>query len=113
MLHKINEHSMLRTLHSREEQMLTSILCETERNVRAMCRVMQVYDEYGMDRPLREDTLEELQAVFSAFYTFVDGQMDAIGDLARTLEDDFVWVSLEALRSSDDFRRERRGEADA
>ena len=106
MLHKINEHSILRTLLAQEEQMLTSILCETERNVRAMCRVMQVYDQYGMDRPLREDTLEELQAVFSAFYTYVDGQMDTISDLARTLEGDFKWVSLEALRASDDFRRD-------
>ncbi|TAA61622.1 hypothetical protein [Shinella sp. JR1-6] len=106
MLHKINEHSMLRTLLTNEERMLASILCETEQNVRAMCRVMQVYDQYGMDRPLREDTLDELQAVFSAFYTYVDTQMDAISDLARTLEDDFEWVSLEALRASDDFRRD-------
>lgn len=101
MLHKVRPDSMLRTNLSHEERMLTSILSETEKNIRAMCRVMQVYDECGMDRPLRTDTLDELQAVFSSFYKFVEGQMDVIGALARTLEDEFSWVSLEALRASD------------
>lgn len=108
MKHKINEQSMLRSNLSREEQMVAGILFDTEANVRAMCRVMQVYDHYGMDRPLRKDTLEELQAIFRSFYEFVDSQMDSIGQLARTLEQDFKWVSLETLRESDDFRREQQ-----
>jgi hypothetical protein len=104
MNQQFNENSMLRQALSYEDREISSILFETERNIRAMCRLMQVYDEHGCDG-IDSYSYDELHAVFGTFYAYVDRQMEAIAALAYRLEGDFSWVSLNKLRECGDFQK--------
>jgi hypothetical protein len=100
-----SEDSMLRGM-SRDQLMISSIIDTTEKHVRAMCRAMQVYELNACDRIDNvEQDYQDLTAVFSAFYDYVDKKMDDLSELSRELEHGLAWVSIEKLRASEDFRR--------
>lgn len=101
-----SEYSMLRSGLPRDQLMVSSIIETTERNVRAMCRVMQVYEHHACDSINNaEQDYKDLIDVFSAFYEYVDGQMDVLSELSGELDRGLGRVSINALRASEDFRR--------
>lgn len=106
MKNEHSEYSMLRSGAEPEKLLISSILDTTERNIRAMCRAMQVYEIHACDRMdnLAND-YQDVTAVFAAFYDYVDGKMDILSELSRELESGLRWVSLEKLRASEDFRQ--------
>ncbi|SIQ78133.1 hypothetical protein SAMN05880590_107151 [Rhizobium sp. RU35A] len=106
MKEKHSEHSMLRTGLPQSEMTVSSIIRDTERHVRAMCRVMQVYEDNACHsiRNMEQD-YQDLTSIFSAFYEYVDGKMDALSQLSDELEFDLSRISLSKLKTSEDFRR--------
>lgn len=106
MKEEYSEYSMLRSGLPSDKLMISSIIETTERHIRAMCRVMQVYEWHACDSINNpERNYEDLTSVFSAFYDYIDGKMDVLSELCRDLETDLDWVSIDKLRGSGDFRR--------
>ncbi len=104
MKEKLSKHSKLRTAIDADDRPLESLLCEVDRNVRTMCRVMQVYHQNGsIHLKDMESENEELHDVLAVFYEFVDSQMEELSILTETLDRDFSFLTLNRLREVPDF----------
>jgi hypothetical protein len=107
MKEEYSKHSLLRSGMPSDDRLIASIINTTEKHIRAMCRVMQVYELKACDRI---DNLEadhsDLVDVFAAFYDYVDRKMDVLSELSEELEDGLSWVSLNRLKASEDFQRQ-------
>lgn len=105
MKSEYSKHSMLRGGLPSEEVPIDCIISTTERHIRAMCRVMQIYEQNACDtlHNLKADYLD-LTAVFAAFYDYIDCKMDVLKELSDALETGIKEVSIAKLRASDDFR---------
>jgi hypothetical protein len=108
MQEEYSQHSKLRSLTAMDDCHLSVVISSVERRVRAMCRVMQVYELNACDsiNNLEKD-YDDLVTIFSAFYEFVDFQMDKFSDLSESLDQGIRNVSVNKLRASDDFRLKR------
>ncbi len=88
MKDKFSKRSLLRQTLTNEEKPIVAIMDDAVTNLRAMCRLMQVFNETsGVFLKDAERDLADVQAALSAFYEFVDYQMDQLSELVDAIEE--------------------------
>lgn len=106
MKEKYGAQSMLKAGRKADEQYVFALIQDAGRNLRAMCRAMQVYSEHtGVWLKDSEEDMVEMKAIFEMFYEFVDHQVDGLTEVSAALETDLEWFSMDDLRNSEEFRR--------
>lgn len=102
MMRHDNEHTLLNMGLPYDDQRISGLIEDVERDLRNMCLVMQVADHYGFDN-IDPDAV---RSIFGTFYQYVDARVDDLAKLRDPLETEFSWISLNRLRKSKDFERQ-------